>query len=69
MRVPDIFEREAIQKGDKIDNHFFIFGKGAFKDIKIFLSVEAPEDRIYIHPKMLTTLLNNAKEGFLITNE
>jgi hypothetical protein len=58
--VPDIFEREAIQQGWYISKKYaMIVDRGALKGIKIYQTVLAPEDCIYVHPIIMSEILNN----------
>ncbi len=62
MKVPNIFEREAIQLGYTLpEEPYLMFKQGLLQDIKIVQTNLAPEDAIYVHPSIVGRMLNNSK--------
>jgi hypothetical protein len=62
-RVPNIFEREAIQCGYLLDESYMVAHSGALKGIKIRQSALAPEDEIIVHPSIKDKILNNCRNN------
>jgi hypothetical protein len=65
-RVPNIFEREAIQQSCKLDETYMVINSSVLAGIKIRQSSLAPKDEIIIHPSILIKIINNVKDGEIL---